>query len=92
MDQLSEEIRNEVLKYFISIADGERMMDIHKINLMEDPDFVPFWVFWLISWTTYVHERYIDAQRLLDFLHKNDFKEIRIEQTIGFIKDHSETK
>ena len=92
MDQLYDEVQNQMLKYLIAIADGERMMDIHKINLMEDPEFIPFWTFWYISCQTFVHERYIDAQRLLEFLHSNDFKEIKIEKTIEFIKDHSESK
>ena len=81
-----------LVKYFLSIAEAMRSMDILKISLSQETGFHPRNIFNYISNPEYLKERYIDPNSLLQFLRKNDFIKSNIDQCIEFVKIHSDSR
>ena len=89
MEKLSTQNQLKLAKYLVDITEVHKMMDIHKLNMIQDCNFEPYLLFEKLSSAAYERQRYIDAQRLYTFLLQYDIK-VTIDQWISFIARHNE--
>jgi len=79
MEKLSTQNQLKLAKYLVDITEVHKMMDIHKLNMIQDCNFEPYLLFEKLSSAAYERQRYIDAQRLYTFLLQYDIK-VTIDQ------------